>query len=57
MVTNGGRIMTVCSYGEDISFARENVYNDIKNICFDKMDYREDIGQIIWVIYYSFFNL
>ena len=47
LLTNGGRIMTVCAYGENIKAARDNVFKDIEGICFDKMDYRKDIGALI----------
>ncbi len=42
--TSGGRVLTITAFGKDIQDARQKVYNEIKNITFDKMYYRKDIG-------------
>jgi phosphoribosylamine--glycine ligase len=43
-LTSGGRIMSVCSYGENIFIAKTNIYNNINLINFKEMCYRTDIG-------------
>ena len=43
-LTNGGRVIAVTSYGNDYKDALKKSYNSIKNISFDKMNYRKDIG-------------
>ena len=43
-LTNGGRVIAVTSYGNDYKDALNKSYNSIKNISFDKMNYRKDIG-------------
>jgi phosphoribosylamine--glycine ligase len=42
--TSGGRVLTVTSFGDDFRSALETSYNSIKNIKFDGMNYRRDIG-------------
>ncbi len=44
-VTNGGRVMSVTSYGKDIESSLKISYESIENISFDKMYFRKDIGQ------------
>lgn len=44
-VTNGGRVIAVTSYGKNIPEALEKSYNSIKNISFEGMYYRKDIGK------------
>ncbi|WP_439128214.1 phosphoribosylamine--glycine ligase [Polaribacter sp.] len=44
VVTNGGRVMAVTSFGETIEEALEKSYKSIDKIHFDKMNYRKDIG-------------
>lgn len=44
IVTSGGRVLAVSSYGSDIFSAVENSYKEIENICFDKANFRKDIG-------------
>ncbi|MDG1226519.1 MAG: phosphoribosylglycinamide synthetase C domain-containing protein, partial [Polaribacter sp.] len=44
VVTNGGRVMAVTSFGETIEEALEKSYRSIEKIKFDQMNYREDIG-------------
>jgi len=45
LVTNGGRVLGLTSLGASIDEAREKVYKNIKNISFDGMHYRTDIGK------------
>lgn len=44
IVTNGGRVLAVTSYGNSISEAREKSYESISKISFSKHHYRRDIG-------------
>ena len=44
VVTNGGRVMAVTSFGDTIEEALEKSYRSIDKIHFDKMNYRKDIG-------------
>ena len=44
IVTSGGRVMAVTSYGNTYQEAIKKSYQSINNICFDKMNYRKDIG-------------
>jgi phosphoribosylamine--glycine ligase len=44
VVTNGGRVMAVTSFGNTIEEALEKSYRSIHKINFDKMNYRKDIG-------------
>ncbi|WP_101773287.1 phosphoribosylamine--glycine ligase [Peptostreptococcus faecalis] len=44
IVTNGGRVLGVCSKGKDVESAAENVYKNIDKINFEGMHYRKDIG-------------
>jgi phosphoribosylamine--glycine ligase len=44
VMTSGGRVLAVTSYGKDIHAALEKSYNSIANISFDKAYYRKDIG-------------
>jgi phosphoribosylamine--glycine ligase len=45
-VTNGGRVLGVTAYGNDINEARSKAYDVIKKIKFDGMYYRKDIGHL-----------
>jgi len=45
VVTNGGRVIAVTSYGNDISSALEASYESAGKIKFDKVYYRKDIGR------------
>lgn len=42
--TNGGRVIAVTSYGKNKKEALEKSYASLKEISFDKMYYRKDIG-------------
>ncbi len=44
VVTNGGRVMAVTSFGNSIEEALEKSYKSIDKIAFDKINYRKDIG-------------
>ncbi|WP_299012657.1 phosphoribosylamine--glycine ligase [uncultured Polaribacter sp.] len=44
VVTNGGRVMAVTSFGNTIEEALEKSYKSIDKIKFDKINYRKDIG-------------
>lgn len=44
VVTNGGRVMAVTSFGEDFRQALQQSYQNIEKIRFDAMNYRKDIG-------------
>jgi len=44
LLTSGGRVLNVVATGPDLKSARTNCYNDIQQIHFDHMVYRNDIG-------------
>jgi phosphoribosylamine--glycine ligase len=44
VVTNGGRVMAITSFGDTIEEALAKSYKSIDKINFDKMNYRKDIG-------------
>ena len=44
LLTDGGRVMGVCAKGDDIETARQRAYQAVKNIHFENMHYRTDIG-------------
>ena len=44
IVTNGGRVIAVTSYGVDFQEAIKKSYQSIEKLNFDKMYYRKDIG-------------
>ncbi len=44
ILTNGGRVLAITSYGNNIKTALDNSYKSIKNIHFEKMYFRKDIG-------------
>lgn len=44
VVTNGGRVLAITSFGEDFKEALKTSYKNIENIRFEKMYYRKDIG-------------
>ena len=44
VVTNGGRVIAITSYGSNFKEALDQSYQNIDKICFDKMNFRTDIG-------------
>ena len=44
VITNGGRVIAITSYGSDFKEALKKSYQNIDKICFDKMNFRKDIG-------------
>ena len=44
IVTSGGRVMAVTSYGKDFKQALKKSYQNIERLHFDKMYYRKDLG-------------
>jgi phosphoribosylamine--glycine ligase len=44
VVTNGGRVLAVTSYGENFKEALNKSYQNIEKIHFDKLNFRKDIG-------------
>jgi len=44
VLTNGGRVLAVTSFGDTIEEALKTSYQNIEKIHFDKMNYRKDIG-------------
>ena len=44
VVTSGGRVMAITSYGETYQEAIKKSYQNIDKLHFDKMNYRKDIG-------------
>lgn len=44
ILTNGGRVIAVTSYGDDYKQALKQSYQSIDKISFDNMNFRKDIG-------------
>ena len=44
LITNGGRVLAITSYGENLNNAIQSSYKTIEKIDFDKAYYRKDIG-------------
>lgn len=44
VLTSGGRVLAVTSFGDDFEKALEKSYENIEKIHFDKMNFRKDIG-------------
>lgn len=44
VVTNGGRVIAVTSFGDDYKQAIKKSYQNLEKLSFDKMYYRKDIG-------------
>ncbi|WP_194768203.1 phosphoribosylamine--glycine ligase [Tamlana sp. I1] len=44
IVTSGGRVMAITSYGDTYQEAIKKSYQNIEKLHFDKMNYRKDIG-------------
>ena len=45
IVTNGGRVIAVSSFGEQMEEALTCSYASVGKLCFKDMNYRKDIGQ------------
>jgi phosphoribosylamine---glycine ligase len=45
LVTAGGRVLGVTASGSTLDLAIQNAYDDVRQIHFDGMHYRKDIGQ------------
>lgn len=46
LVTNGGRVLNVVSLDETRELANKRAYDNLKNIHFEGMTYRKDIGKV-----------
>lgn len=46
LLTSGGRVLNVVALGNDLEDAKTKAYASIKNIKFDKMYFRKDIGNV-----------
>jgi len=44
LITNGGRVINLVAQGNSLAEAIEKAYRNIKNISFDQMYFRKDIG-------------
>jgi len=44
IITSGGRVLTVTSFGESVKEAISNVYRQVDKINFEDMYFRQDIG-------------
>ena len=44
VITSGGRVMAITSYGNTYQEAIKKSYQNIEKLHFDKMNYRKDIG-------------
>lgn len=44
IVTNGGRVMAITSFGDTIEEALQKSYYSIDKICYENINYRKDIG-------------
>ena len=45
MVSCGGRVLSVTSYGRNLETALKSSYKNLENIQFDKAYFRKDIGK------------
>ncbi len=45
VVTSGGRVLAITSYGKDLAEALSRSYASLENISFEGMNYRRDIGR------------
>ncbi len=44
VLTNGGRVVAISSFGNNLSECLDQSYSSIDKLCFDKMYFRKDIG-------------
>lgn len=47
IVTTSGRVLSIVAKGKSLEEARNKVYSAIENIGFEKMIYRESVGQVV----------
>ncbi|KLO21962.1 phosphoribosylamine--glycine ligase [Marinitoga sp. 1197] len=47
LLTDGGRVLSVVEYDDNIKKAREKAYNSLQKIKFKNMYYRKDIGNML----------
>mgnify|MGYP000980851030 CR=1 FL=1 len=45
LLTNGGRVIAVTSYGKNLETALGTSYKNLENVSFDGAYYRKDIGK------------
>ena len=46
LLTTGGRVLNVVAIDSTLEGARAKAYNDMKNVNFEGLYYRKDIGEI-----------
>jgi phosphoribosylamine-glycine ligase len=46
LITNGGRVLSVVALGKTIKETYKKVYHNVRQVNFDGMYYRKDIGLI-----------
>ena len=51
VVTNGGRVLAVSSFGDQMEKALQNSYANVAKIQFKDMNYRRDIGRDLVDLY------
>ena len=44
LITNGGRVLAITSFGDDLKKAITKTYGNVNKIKFKKVDFRKDIG-------------
>ena len=44
VVTNGGRVLTLTAFGQDLNQALSAAYNDAQKVSFEAVYYRRDLG-------------
>jgi phosphoribosylamine--glycine ligase len=44
VLTDGGRVLSVCALGKDVADAQRRAYEAIRHVQFEGMHYRKDIG-------------
>ena len=44
IISNGGRVLALTSFGEDFKYALNRSYTNLEKVHFDGMNYRRDIG-------------
>ena len=45
IVSSGGRVITVTSYGKNLETALQTSYKNLNSVAFDKAFFRKDIGK------------